>query len=111
MGKTLTELSKEIGRELGMLNANEEWGAEDDTYVKSVIADELQSLPGNGVNVFWDYDDTPQEVFRPLARYLATCLPAFGIVFEDAKIEQRLNKLRGACRMPYMGETLETVYY
>ena len=111
MGKSSTLLSREIGRELGMLNANEEWSAEDNAYVKQVIRDELESLPSYGVNVFWDYDDTPEQVFRPLVRYLATCLPAFGIVFDEAKIEQRLRQLRTAAKMPYTGSTVKAVYY
>lgn len=111
MANTSTDLAKEIGRELNLLDANDELSAADDSYIKGVIRTELQALQSCGVNVYWDLEDTPDQVFRPLARYFSTCLPAFGIVASESDREEKLAKLIRAAASPYVGTTLQAEYY
>ncbi len=111
MANTLSDLAKEVARELNMLDANGELSAEDDAYIKGVIQPEVAALPADGVNVYWDNDDIPDEVYRPLIRFLSTCLPAFGIVAADQDREVRLARLIRAAASPYVGTTLKSEYF
>lgn len=112
MSKTASDLSKEILRELTLLNGNDEPEAVDDAYVKSVSDSEHETLPTMGVNISWVSTDIPDSVFRPLAKYLATQAgPRYGQTFDPNEVELRLRKLRAACKFSYVGATVKALYY
>lgn len=105
MAKTESDLAKQIGRELLLVEGVSELAGEDDATIKEISEAYHETLQAYGVNVTWNYDSIPLKVFIPLARALAgVCASTFGEALPETEILARMATLNRAASFQYLGQ-------
>lgn len=111
MAKTATDLAKQIGRELLLIDGVSELAGEDDATIKEISAAYHETLAAYGVVVSWDHETIPNKVFIPLARALAgVSASVFGEALPESELMARMATLSRAAAFPYTGSVNEAEY-
>lgn len=116
MSNTANDLARVVGLKLGIIDAVTDLTADMLTDLTTWSRQKHAELVRDQV-CYWDYDDIPDEVFQPLALYLASCFGKdFGKVVRDEPLsesqtrEARLEALRTAAKPRYTGVKLKSDY-
>lgn len=114
MANTANDLARDVGLEMGIIDA-----------VSELSADELNDLKKRSRQIhatlrvehtcYWDEDDIPDEVYYDLTLYLAACCGKnFGKTIVDSGMDEastrnaRLERLRTVARPRYSGAPLKS---
>lgn len=114
MANTANDLAREVGLELGIIDSVTSLSAEDLTDLNNGSRRKHAELTKRHI-CYWDYDDIPDEVFHPLALYLASCFgKQFGKTIKDEPLsvaqtrQARLADLITVAAPGYSGSVLVT---
>jgi hypothetical protein len=114
MSNTANNLARDVGLELGIIDAVTDLSddeLEDLTNLSRQVHEELRIEKA----CYWDEDDIPDGVYRPLVRYLAACgAKTFGKKVEDSGLDEartrevRLERLKTLAKERYSGAKLKS---
>lgn len=118
MSNTANDLARLVGLELNIIDAVSDLDADALTDLKQVSKFKHAEWQKTGHFVYWDYDDIPDEVMRPLVLVLASeAGKMFGKVVRDDGLDEaqtrraRLRALRAVASAKYTGQPVKSEYF
>lgn len=118
MSNTANDLARFVGLELNIIDAVSELEADTLSDLKQLSKFKHAEWSKTGHFVYWDYDDIPDEVMRPLILVLASeAGKMFGRVIRDDGLDEaqtrraRLRALKAVASMKYTGQPVKAEYF
>lgn len=118
MSNTANDLARDVALELGIIDAVSELDADALNDLKRVSKFKHAEWRRSGHFVYWDYEDIPDEVMRPLTLVLvAESGKMFGKVVRDDGLDEaqtrraRLRALKSVASMKYAGQPVKAEYF
>jgi hypothetical protein len=119
MANTANDLARDVALELNIIDAISDLDAASLADLKRISKfkhAEWQRMPSHFV--YWDYDDVPDEVMRPLTLVLAAeSGKTFGKVVRDDGLDEaqtrraRLRALKSVSSLRYTGQPVKAEYF
>lgn len=118
MSNTANDLARDVGLELGIIDAVSDLDAASLADLKRISKFKHAEWQRMSHFVYWDYDDIPDEVMRPLTLVLAAeAGKMFGRVIRDEGMDEaqtrraRLRALKAVASMKYAGQPVKAEYF
>lgn len=118
MANTANDLARDVGLELGIIDAVSELPADELEDLKRISKFKHAEWQKTGHFVYWDYEDIPDEVMRPLTLVLAAeAGKMFGKTVVDAGLDEaqtrraRLRALIAVAGTKYTGQPVKSEYF
>lgn len=93
MANTADDLARDVGLELGIIDAVSELSADELVDLQKISRHIHAQLRVQNV-CYWDEDDIPDEVYQPLKLYLASCSgKTFGKSVVDAGLDEATTRI------------------
>jgi len=118
MANTAADLARDVGLELGIISANAELSADESVDLQRISKYKHAEWRAAKKFCYWDEDDIPDEVMRPLTLVLASeSGKQFGVSVSDEGLDEaktrdrRLSALISIASAKYSGSRATVEYF